>query len=209
MARKHPYRREDGMAVVDVTLSDIRLLFSQLDPSPVREKDLDPSTEAYIMGAIRELGGGRPLVKIVFHVPADQFASLDSTSLVDSIRHYFSYGAWAQGQALKAMGRTAWISLVIGLSFLFACLAAREFLVPKSGMIWPILQEGLLIIGWVAMWRPLELILYDWWPIWRRRQLYRYLTSIPIEFVAGGRPAAQSSMKARPAPPPPMTPSKA
>jgi hypothetical protein len=80
MARKHPYRREDGMAVVDVALSDIRLLFSQLDPSPVREKDLDPSTEAYIMGAIRELGGGRPLVKIVFHVPADQFASLDSAS---------------------------------------------------------------------------------------------------------------------------------
>lgn len=183
MAGKHPYRREDGRSVVDVALSDIRLLFSALDPSPIREKDLDPSTEAYILGAIRELGGGRNPVKIVFHVPPEQFAGLDSAGHVDSIHNYFSYCAWAEAQALGHMGRTAWVSMVIGLSFLFACLAAREFLVPPTGMVWPILQEGLLIIGWVAMWRPLELVLYDWWPIWRRHRLYRRLAAIPIAFV--------------------------
>ena len=26
-------------------------------------------------------------------------------------------------------------------------------------------RESLLIGGWVAMWRPLEVFLYDWWPI--------------------------------------------
>ncbi len=28
-----------------------------------------------------------------------------------------------------------------------------------------VIREGLLIGGWVAMWRPLEVCQYDWWPI--------------------------------------------
>jgi hypothetical protein len=28
-----------------------------------------------------------------------------------------------------------------------------------------IIRESLLIGGWVAMWRPMEILLYDWWPI--------------------------------------------
>lgn len=186
MAGKHPYRRENDHWVVDVALSDIRLLFSVLDPSPIREKDLDPSTEAYIVGAMREVGSGRAPVKIVFHVPPEQFASLDSPGHVDSIHNYFSYAAWAEAQALGQMGRTAWASLLIGLAFLTLCLVAREFILPAAGVLSPVFQEGLLIIGWVAMWRPLELILYDWWPIWRRRRLYQRLAAIPISFVPQG-----------------------
>ena len=26
-------------------------------------------------------------------------------------------------------------------------------------------SESLLIGGWVAMWRPLEVFIYDWWPV--------------------------------------------
>jgi hypothetical protein len=42
-----------------------------------------------------------------------------------------------------------------------------------------IAEEGLLIVGWVAMWRPLEIFLYDWRPIWRRCRLYAK-TRIPV-----------------------------
>lgn len=28
-----------------------------------------------------------------------------------------------------------------------------------------------MITGWVAMWRPLEVRLYDWWPMVRQRRL--------------------------------------
>jgi hypothetical protein len=44
-----------------------------------------------------------------------------------------------------------------------------------------IVDEGLLILGWVALWRPTEALLYDWWPLARRRMLLRRLASIPIE----------------------------
>jgi len=44
-----------------------------------------------------------------------------------------------------------------------------------------ILDEGLLIIGWVALWRPLEIFLYDWWPIRRKQAVLRQLAVIPID----------------------------
>ena len=38
-----------------------------------------------------------------------------------------------------------------------------------------IVDEGLLILGWVAMWKPLELLLYDWWPGLRKKRTYDFL----------------------------------
>jgi hypothetical protein len=44
-----------------------------------------------------------------------------------------------------------------------------------------IIDEGLLIMGWVAMWRPIETFLYDWWPIRSRRTLLDEIAHMPIE----------------------------
>jgi hypothetical protein len=44
-----------------------------------------------------------------------------------------------------------------------------------------VIEESLLIFGWVANWRPIEIFLYDWWPIVRRRNLYRRLSAAQVE----------------------------
>ncbi|HUR21430.1 MAG TPA: hypothetical protein VMZ90_11515 [Vicinamibacterales bacterium] len=44
-----------------------------------------------------------------------------------------------------------------------------------------VLREGLLIGGWVAMWRPLEIFLYDWWPIRTEPRLFERLSAMPVE----------------------------
>jgi hypothetical protein len=50
----------------------------------------------------------------------------------------------------------------------------------SEGAVLEILDEGLLIIGWVAMWRPLEIFLYDWVPIRRRCRVFAKLSSMPV-----------------------------
>ena len=35
-----------------------------------------------------------------------------------------------------------------------------------------IARESLTIGGWVAMWRPMEIFLYSWWPILRERRTF-------------------------------------
>jgi hypothetical protein len=42
-------------------------------------------------------------------------------------------------------------------------------------------REGLTIVGWVAMWRPLEIYLYDWWPVLRRSRIFEKLGEMKVE----------------------------
>ncbi|HEU0284513.1 MAG TPA: hypothetical protein VFR52_05150, partial [Sphingomicrobium sp.] len=44
------------------------------------------------------------------------------------------------------------------------------------------LDEGLIIIGWVALWRPVEMLLYDWRPIRREKKMLDKLANVPVEF---------------------------
>jgi len=44
-----------------------------------------------------------------------------------------------------------------------------------------VIEESLLIFGWVANWRPIEIFLYEWWPIVRRRNLYQRLAAAQVD----------------------------
>jgi hypothetical protein len=45
----------------------------------------------------------------------------------------------------------------------------------------PLFEQGLLIVGWVAMWRPLEIFLYDWWPLVGDRRMHDRLSRMDVQ----------------------------
>ena len=178
-APRPPYRFEDGTALIELRLSSIHQLFNSIDPAPFHEKDLDPDAEDYIIGAVRELPPHTP-VKIVLHLPAAELASEPAQGLEIAVRNYFSYRLSIAGRDLRLLLRQGRISLVIGLAFLAACMTARSMLQAAGG--WrALLAEGLLIMGWVAMWRPIQVFLYDWWPIWGTCRILRRLAAAKVD----------------------------
>lgn len=182
------YRRDGEHYLVELNLRDIRQLFNSLDPAPFREKDLDAAAEEYIVSAVRELGL-RHASRLVIHVPADGLSSENTASIVGAVRHYFDYRADHAADELKQMLVRGAVSLVIGLAFLFVCLWMRQLVV--RGALRPadqILAEGLLIIGWVALWRPIEIFLYDWWPIQHRERILSHIAAMPIDVKSNPGP---------------------
>ena len=74
----------------------------------------------------------------------------------------------------------------VGLLFLILCLLLSEFLAKLNmGAATDIIKEGLTICGWVAMWRPLEISLYDWWPLQKQIRLYQALCGSLIQVIQG------------------------
>jgi hypothetical protein len=75
---------------------------------------------------------------------------------------------------------------LIGVTFLTTCLLLAQVVAQRAsaGALRDIVREGLTIGGWVAMWRPMEIYLYDWWPIWRRGLLLRRLGRMDVEVRA-------------------------
>lgn len=175
------YRLEAGVRIIDINLNSVQQLFNSFDPSPFHEKDLDADAEDYIVGAVREFSLTEPL-KLVFHLPETEVAAAGKTDLRQSIHGYFSYRAEAMRRDLRFLLRQGRLSLAIGLAFLVACLTLRVVLFGAShAPLETIAAEGLVIIGWVAMWRPLEIFLYEWWPLRRRARVLDKLASIEVE----------------------------
>src|SRR6185503_6548612 len=159
--RLEVYRRDGSVCLIEIKLRELRQLFNTLDPSPFHEKDLDPAAEEYLVSAVRELGAHPS--KLVLHLPA-QTSDEEAVSAVTAIRHYFDYRSRHTREQLRLLLGRGVISLAVGLAFLVACLLVRQWLLAYSGQGMTIISEGLLILGWVAMWRPVEIFLYDWWP---------------------------------------------
>jgi hypothetical protein len=162
----------------------VRQLFHTLDPAPFHEKDLDENAEAYLVQACDEAGRRRQL-RLVVHLPVSEAQSDSAQTLPDAIHNYFAYRERQLGKDLVKLLRYGAVSLTIGLIFLMACIALRRALDAH----WPVVDqsivgEGLLILGWVSMWRPIEILLYEWWPISRRRIILHRLAAIPVEVRA-------------------------
>jgi hypothetical protein len=77
------------------------------------------------------------------------------------------------GRRAMAIGLT-----VLSFSVITGQTAAATFAPSPIGRV---IEECLRIFGWVANWRPIEIFLYDWWPIVRRRNLYQRLSAARVE----------------------------
>ena len=168
------------LARIELKLRDVNQLFHTLDPSPFRERSLDEAAEAFIVGWARDLPHKHGL-ELLIHLPqagADPELAAQVQAAVQSHFRYLAEGKRREFRQLMARGRT---SLLIGVSFLGLCMLVGNALVAaSSSTLFLFGRESLLIGGWVAMWRPIEIFLYDWWGVLRQERDFERLGRMPV-----------------------------
>lgn len=170
----------DAVAV-ELRLDRISRLYNSLDPAPFREKDLEAAADDYIVGSAEDAGGP---IKLVVMLPDSELSRPEAEHVPDSIRHHFVLRRDSERRLLRNMWARGRAALLIGVIFLAACLFARSLLLGSASTTAHIVAEGLLIVGWVAMWGPLDIFLYGWWPIYSRYKLFGRLARLEVELRA-------------------------
>jgi hypothetical protein len=166
--------------VIEVRVSELRQLFDSIDPSPFGERDLDSRAEAFIVDWARDLPRDAPLGLLV-HVSRACGPEDETALLAGEIHQHFNQRALNMRRQLRELFRRGRISLLVALLFLGAALAANDLIGTLSQSHFTgLFREGLIIVGWVAMWRPLEVFLYDWWPIRAEIRLFERLSAMPV-----------------------------
>lgn len=172
-----------GAQPIEVRVPELARLFNAIDPSPFRERDLDPAAEEFIIDWSRDLPADAPLALIVY---LSRSRSADEVAVLrDAVRENFERRAVTARRTLRELFRRGRVSLLIGLGALAASVTLGDLLrtLLPSGGVGSLLSKSILIGGWVAMWRPLEIFLYDWWPIRADERLFLRLRDMPVRIV--------------------------
>jgi hypothetical protein len=188
--------------VIEVRVGELKQLFNAIDPSPFNDKDLDRDAEEFIVGWAKELPRDAPLALLV-HLDRPEGLPDEAAVLRDAIHEFFSRRAISTRRRLRELFYRGRISLLIAIVFLATCLVLGNLVALRLehvGIGW-ILREGLLIGGWVAMWRPIEIFLYDWWPIRAEARLFDRLAAMPVRITYAATDASDAWRRDWPAEP--------
>ncbi|ODT43852.1 MAG: hypothetical protein ABS59_22210 [Methylobacterium sp. SCN 67-24] len=185
--------RAEGLAVaasnskgaIELRLTDGAQLFNNLDPFPFRERDLSAEAEHYIVEWAEELPKKQP-IEIVVHLQSSGSAPDPAAHIPAAITGWFRTKERDEARAIRQLFHDGRLAFLIGLAGLSLCMALIWLLTQAfEGAFMRVVQESLVIVGWVVIWRPAEMFLYDWVPLLRRKTLYRRLADATVTVRTG------------------------
>lgn len=177
MPSRRRYPIVDQHVTIDLRLNSLEQLYDHLDPSPLVERDLDHNIADYLVESLEEISAKEKVqIRLYLKTPS---STQGVHTARQAMRQYFEFEGEASSKKLKAIFRKGRKALLIGLSFLsFTTALSHTF--EATGLWSSITKEGLALLGWVAMWYPVNIFLYDWWPIVDRRKIFQKLSEVRI-----------------------------
>ena len=165
---------------IQVRVATVEQIFNAMDPTPLEERSLDPEVADWIEEWAEDLDKDEPITIEV--LVADQRLAGREDVVAAGIHNHFEYREWQAGRQLSKLLREGRISLVIGIAAIFGFNGVAQVIGRSTNPFLEVLHEGLLVVGWVSMWKPMEIFLYEWWPIRRERRACRRLAEAMVTF---------------------------
>lgn len=173
-----------SVQTLEIYLAEIQRLFNSMDPAPFHERDLDPNAAEYIVEWAQELPGNPPLALVV--KLGTPLAAGDSAADVEQWVHdHFKRKATTTRRNLRDMLRIGRYSLLAAMLFLGPVIVIAESAarMVETERYAALIENSLVILAWVALWRPLEIFLYDWWPVLGEAKLFDRLAQMEVRTI--------------------------
>jgi hypothetical protein len=124
-------------------------------------------------------------VRTTIVLPADQITPDAEMRLREALGRYCRHHIQQNRQDLRSLRWQGIKALQNGLIFLGSCLLLSA-LFENAELLPEWLRrfggEGFLIAGWVSLWHPVEILLYEWWPFSRQIRIYEKIRHMEIIF---------------------------
>lgn len=170
------------MTTIDIRIQRIDQLLDPLDPSPFHEneKALNRDAEGHIVDFAGEHARAEPL-RLIVHAPVS--IKPRAAEITRAIHAHFKLAhAKCRRRYLRRI-RIGRALLIAGIAVLGIALLLRALLGdPGDRAMIEAIREGLLILGWVALWRPLDILLFERLEDHQSSALLQRLAQIPVDF---------------------------
>ncbi len=177
LSRHRPAAHAASAATVSIRVRNLAQLFNSLDASPFWDRDLDSHAAEFIE---EEFSENRSAALWHLHVHASEGEDL-ARDLQPALEHYYTRMAHSAALRQREQLHLGQLALLGGLAIFLLSMSARRILANLSpNGLSPLLDEGLIILAWLALWRPVETLVYGWVPLYRRRRLYQRLAAVQV-----------------------------
>jgi hypothetical protein len=189
---RHHGRRSGSVATVNIHVRELAQMLNSLDPSPFWDRDLDRAAAEFIEDEFRDKKSARVWHLHVHVVEGDT----SPTGLQTAVENYYGRLANSTRIALREHLWMGQLALFGGLAIFLLSMGARGILSGLLGHLPTILDEGLIILAWLALWRPAEALIYGWVPFYRKRRLFERLAGVQV-FVRVAAPGTMGTHQRR------------
>lgn len=169
-------------ALIELRIRTLGQLFESMDPAPFRDKALDEKAARYLLDAVREHPRDTAL-RVLLHLPESLRQS--AHHVPEAIRNHFQFAVAQAVRERRWHMAAGWRALLLGVLVLSVCITLGTVIAgqladsSRAGL--KVIDEGLLILGWVALWRPLDILLFDRLEMSKALAELRRLTDVPVE----------------------------
>jgi hypothetical protein len=185
--------RAASAATVSIHVRDLAQLFNSLDPSPFWDRDLDHEAAQFIE---EEFNEKRSAQTWHLHVHSASGESL-AADLQSAVERYYERLASSARRRLHEQMRLGQLALLGGIVIFLLAMSARTILASAlEGGAPRMIDEGLIILAWLALWRPTESLVYGWVPLYRRRRLYERLAAVRVSVRIEASPVPEAEQRA-------------
>lgn len=174
-------RIENGEGILELRLRAVAQLFDSTDPAPFLDRALDRYLVEDLTDSARDVHRAKSL-RIVIRL-AEQCVPAE---IEGPVRAHFEYEVNRLRRRRGEEIRVGWTALAVAVAAVVALTGIAELVASVvTGTLGAGLREALVISGWVLMWRPIELLVYDGIASHRERRVLRRLSSAKIEVHPG------------------------
>ncbi len=170
----------------DITLhlDNLEQFFAVPESNPfVPHTQFDPGIDT-LVGELKPKALIRK-VRTTIVLPPNQINPDAETQLRAALTQYCQHYIRKNRQDLISLRWQGIKALQNGLIFLGACLLLSTLFENAETLqewVRRLGSEGFLIAGWVSLWHPIEILLYEWWPFSRQIHIHESIMQMDILF---------------------------
>lgn len=145
--------------IIDIFIKDYESLYSDLDFSPLKNKDLNDEFIDHLENSIEDIPFKYNLL-ININMPENLYDEIKEKRGIKEIKNYFLYLYRKKVRELHAVYKSAIISFILGILLIFTVSIIKKK-ISVTQLIWEIVIEGFNIGGWVFLWEFFSLLFLE------------------------------------------------
>jgi hypothetical protein len=171
---------------VILQLGDVEHLFSKPDVSPLSDDYREYSYTSGIEFIANELYANPSYdkVKATLLLPASSLESGLDEKVKEAVRRYCRGRLKDVEHDIYATRWRGLRALLFGFAALFVFIGASRLVYDDDSLFLQIISEGLSVAGWVALWFPLEHLIFTVWQHRLDRKIYTLLMDMELTIQA-------------------------